>query len=175
MFLTNPLYHRKRKNPTPNVFFAVVIIPTSICLNLRRIKFIEGVLKVTLQKRTLRQLFICLRLPPLLGSCLGVGKKFVGSEHRVHTEWQWPISGVHSIMMGKSVLAGEGGGCTPTPFHSIYVPSHTMVQSTLQLRGQKHSSYFTISSLPSTLQYIKSVFLKLQSVKAQQNMVSNTT
>ncbi len=29
-----------------------------------------------------------------------------------YTEWQLPISGVHSIMM-----AGEGGGCTPTPFH----------------------------------------------------------
>ncbi len=40
--------------------------------------------------------------------------------HRVHTEWQWPISGVHSIMMEKNSLAGEGGGCTPTPFHSIY-------------------------------------------------------
>jgi|688.fasta_scaffold95572_3 hypothetical protein len=40
--------------------------------------------------------------------------------HRVHTEWQRPISGVHSIMMEKWALAGEGGGCTPTPFHSIY-------------------------------------------------------
>ncbi len=26
------------------------------------------------------------------------------------TEWQWPISGVHSIMMEKSAPAGEGGG-----------------------------------------------------------------
>jgi hypothetical protein len=39
---------------------------------------------------------------------------------RVHTEWQLPISGVHFIMMEKSALAGEGGGCTPIPFHSIY-------------------------------------------------------
>jgi hypothetical protein len=37
------------------------------------------------------------------------------ADHRVHTEWQSPISGVHSIMMEKSALAGEGGGCTPTP------------------------------------------------------------
>jgi hypothetical protein len=120
--------------------------------------------------------FICLRPPPLKGSCLGVGKQFVGSEHRVHTESQWSISGVHSIMMENPALADEGGGCTPTPFHSIYVPSHTMVQCTLQLRGQKHSSYFTISSLPSTVYLVcVSESGDLQSVKAPQNMVSNTT
>jgi hypothetical protein len=36
--------------------------------------------------------------------------------HRVHTEWQWPLSGLHSIMMEKSAQPVEGGGCTPTPF-----------------------------------------------------------
>ncbi len=41
--------------------------------------------------------------------------------HRVRTEWQLPIYGVHSIMMEKSALAGEGGGCTPTPFHSVTI------------------------------------------------------
>ncbi len=43
--------------------------------------------------------------------------------HRVHTEWQWLISGVHSIRWkNKPWLVGVvgGGGCTPTPFHSIY-------------------------------------------------------
>jgi len=30
------------------------------------------------------------------------------------------MSGVHSIMMEKSALAGEGGGYTPTPFHYSY-------------------------------------------------------
>jgi hypothetical protein len=35
---------------------------------------------------------------------------------RVHTEWRLPISVVHPILMEKSALAGEGGGCTPTPF-----------------------------------------------------------
>jgi len=39
--------------------------------------------------------------------------------HRVHTEWQWPHSGVYSIMMEKSGQPGEGGGCTHTPFHYI--------------------------------------------------------
>jgi hypothetical protein len=33
----------------------------------------------------------------------------------VHTERQLPISGIHSSMMGKSALAGEGGGCSRTP------------------------------------------------------------
>ncbi len=39
-----------------------------------------------------------------------------------YTEWQWPLSGVHSIMMQNSSQAGEGegGGCTPSPFHFIY-------------------------------------------------------
>jgi hypothetical protein len=31
-----------------------------------------------------------------------------------YTEWQRPLSGVHSIMMEKLGQAGEGGGCTPT-------------------------------------------------------------
>jgi hypothetical protein len=33
-----------------------------------------------------------------------------------YTEWQWPLPGLHSIMMIKS----EDGGCTLSPFHSIY-------------------------------------------------------
>ncbi len=32
------------------------------------------------------------------------------------TEWQWPHSGVHSIMMVKSAQSGEGGGVRPPPF-----------------------------------------------------------
>ncbi len=35
-------------------------------------------------------------------------------DHRVHTERQWPLSGV------KSAQPDEDGGCTPSPFHSIY-------------------------------------------------------
>ncbi len=40
---------------------------------------------------------------------------------RVHTERRFPISGVHPILMEKSALAGEGGGCTPTPFQPIAI------------------------------------------------------
>ncbi len=32
-----------------------------------------------------------------------------GKTTEYNTEWQWPISGVHSIMMEKSALGGEGG------------------------------------------------------------------
>ncbi len=37
-------------------------------------------------------------------------------DHRVHTEWQLPLSGVHSIIMEKLSQPGEGGGCSPPPF-----------------------------------------------------------
>ncbi len=42
------------------------------------------------------------------------------SVYRVHTEWRYPISGVHPIVMEKSALAGVGGGCKPTPFAAYY-------------------------------------------------------
>ncbi len=38
------------------------------------------------------------------------------ADHRVHTEWQWSLSSVHSIMMEKSAQPGEGGGALPPPF-----------------------------------------------------------
>ncbi len=40
--------------------------------------------------------------------------------HRVQTELQRPLSGVHSIMMEKLAQARESGECTPIPFHYIY-------------------------------------------------------
>jgi hypothetical protein len=53
--------------------------------------------------------------------CIGISS--IGAcIHRVYTEWQQQLSGVHSIMMEKLALADEGGGCapSPTPFHYIY-------------------------------------------------------
>jgi hypothetical protein len=47
--------------------------------------------------------------------------------HRVSTEWQWPLSGVHSIMMEKSAQPWWEWGCRPTPFHYIYFRAHTVV------------------------------------------------
>ncbi len=60
--------------------------------------------------------------------------------HRVHTKWQLPISGVRSIMMEISALAGRGGGARPPPFKLL--PSRTKLQCTLQLRGQIQSLCF---------------------------------
>ncbi len=40
--------------------------------------------------------------------------------HRVHTEWQWPLSGVHSIMMVKSAQPGKGGWC-PLTLSTVYL------------------------------------------------------
>jgi hypothetical protein len=36
--------------------------------------------------------------------------------HIIRTEWQWPLSGVHSITMEKSAQPGEGGGARQPPF-----------------------------------------------------------
>ncbi len=41
-------------------------------------------------------------------------------DHRLHTEWQSPITGVHSIMKGKSPLAGEGVGVHAHPFFTLF-------------------------------------------------------
>jgi hypothetical protein len=37
-----------------------------------------------------------------------------------YTEWQRPLSDVHSIMMEKLVQAGKVGGCMPNSCHLIY-------------------------------------------------------
>ncbi len=39
------------------------------------------------------------------------------TEERVQLDWQWPLSGVHSIMMVYSTEPGEGGGARPPPFN----------------------------------------------------------
>ncbi len=62
--------------------------------------------------------------------------------HRVHIEWQWPLSGVHFIMIEKS-QSGEGGECNPSPFHSIY---HHEQSCGVRSRGQT-------DTLPLFLQY----------------------
>ena len=61
----------------------------------------------------------------------------LGKNHRAQTESQWPLSGVHSIMMVKSAQPGEGGGCTPSPFTlPSTITSKGVVYATLQRRGQ---------------------------------------
>ncbi len=67
-------------------------------------------------------------------------------KHRVHTEWQWPLSGVHSIMMEKSAQPGEDGVCTPV------VPPFTLSTITYKVYCSVRSSGDGISTPPiSTL------------------------
>ncbi len=54
------------------------------------------------------------------------GEKEVNTEY---TEWQRTLSDVHSIMMEKLTQPGEGGGCTPTPFHYFYRHVQVVVYS----------------------------------------------
>jgi hypothetical protein len=67
-------------------------------------------------------------------------------DHRVHTEWRLPISGVHPMMMEKSALDGESGDARPTPFS--LVPRYLHVQSCRV--GSSWEGRYTpcISSLP---------------------------
>ncbi len=58
--------------------------------------------------------------------------------HRVHTEWQPPLSCEHSIIMEKLAQAGEGGGLHAHPL-SLQSPSRTKLQCMLQLGGQIHT------------------------------------
>jgi hypothetical protein len=53
---------------------------------------------------------------------LGVGVKNQEADHRVHTEWQRPLSDVHSIIMEKLAQSGEGGGASPPPFNLFTIP-----------------------------------------------------
>jgi hypothetical protein len=72
---------------------------------------------------------------------------FLRNDHSVHIEWQWPISGVHSIMMEKSALAGESGGCTsPLPLYLLYHLVQKVAVYALAESWQIHSLYF-ISTL----------------------------
>ncbi len=74
------------------------------------------------------------------------------SIRRVHTEWQRPLSGVHSITMEKLAQAGEGGGRVHALPLSLYLLLFTKMCCTLQLRGQIDSPYFH-STLVCTLRF----------------------
>jgi hypothetical protein len=88
--------------------------------------------------------------------------KLVSVDHRVHTEWQRPLFDGTFIMMEKLAQAGEGAGCTPAPFHSIYHHVQSC-KCMLQLRGQIHSPYF-ISTLMYSVVSTELVFSLLYSV-----------
>ncbi len=41
------------------------------------------------------------------------------SSHSVHTEWQWPLSGVHSILMEKLAQPGDSVGDKRPPLFTL--------------------------------------------------------
>jgi hypothetical protein len=52
--------------------------------------------------------------------------------NRVHTEWQPPLSGIHSIMMGKLAQAGEGGGARSPTFTIVTITYKVAVHAPAQ-------------------------------------------
>ncbi len=78
----------------------------------------------------------------------------------VYTEWQWPLSGVHSIMMEKFAQPGEGGEVHADTL-SLYLPSRTKLRCMLQLKGQIHSPKIFYSI------HICTLWLKLRQMGTQ--------
>jgi hypothetical protein len=66
-----------------------------------------------------------------------------------YTEWQWPLSGIHSIMMENVSQAGMVGGCTPPPF-TISTITHNVVEYAPAERADTPPPYF-YSTLVCTL------------------------
>jgi hypothetical protein len=80
--------------------------------------------------------------------------------HRAHTEWQRPLSDVHSIMMEKLAQACEGGGCTPTPFHYSYQLVQSCSERSSLVGRYTHPQYF-ISINICTLCVIPPDFIRI--------------
>ncbi len=82
--------------------------------------------------------------------------------HRVHTEWQWPLFGTHSIMMVKSAQPGEGGSARPPPFALstimtkvvVYAPAERTDTLCLFLLYPYRYSVVAVANLPSTFVFI---------------------
>ncbi len=81
--------------------------------------------------------------------CLARRNFFQHWIHRVATAAFWHT---YSIMMEKLAQAGEGGGLLAHPL-SLYLPSRTKLQCTLQLRGQIHSPYFIYIPVYSVVEF----------------------
>ncbi len=93
---------------------------TSFSLGRRKIRLIEGNakcrhLKKLTCKGTLRQVFICLRPPPLLGFCLGWSSNFAGSE----------TGQIQTVKVLQNMVSNRTT-CLP-PLHTVYV--HTISYS----------------------------------------------
>ncbi len=65
--------------------------------------------------------------------------------YKVHTEWRYPISGVHPIMMEKSALAVEGGSARQPPFHNIY---YHIQSCSVRVRSGREGRYILFHLYP---------------------------
>ncbi len=92
---------------------------------------------------TSRQVFICLRPPPLLGYCLGWSINFVGSE-----------SGqIQSVKLLQNVVSNRTQYPLPLPaIHCLYIHVHYCILNTGKVRGtivhkaeSKISTWLTVS------------------------------
>ncbi len=63
----------------------------------------------------------------LLATCGRQNMVWYLYRHRVHRQWQWPLTGVHSFMMEKSAEPGEGRGARPPPFTLSTITSKVVV------------------------------------------------
>ncbi len=63
-------------------------------------------------------------------------------DHRVHTEWQLPLSSIHSIMMEKFAQPGEGGDVRRAPFTISTITYKVVVYAPAERAGTLRSHYF---------------------------------
>jgi hypothetical protein len=70
------------------------------------------------------------------------------NNHRVRTEWKWPIFGVHSIMMEKSAPPGERGGVARPPPFTISAITYEVVVYTRAERADKHPYFYSTHICP---------------------------
>ncbi len=58
----------------------------------------------------------------------------------IHKDWQWPLSGEHSIMMVKSAQPGEGGVARPPPFTLSTITCKVLVYAPAERADTLHIS-----------------------------------
>ncbi len=92
------------------------------------------------------------------------------TDERVQIDWQWPLSGVHS--MEKSAQPGEGGGCTPSPFSIFTITSkdemwcniRSSLEGTLPISPLPFSPVWCLRSVNCTCKIVHFLFLYISTV-----------
>ena len=81
------------------------------------------------------------------------------SSHRVYTEWQWPLSDVHSLVMEKLANAGEGegGGARPPSFTIVTITYKVAVYAPAERADTVHSPCFISTPMYSVLRTFNNI------------------